>query len=551
MSLFKSLEDERVKKLKTLKYGDSKPIVTKDIPLDTNFQEGANPLRNGLELQAGARVDDLLRITQLLASKPGLKFVANQGLLALSQAQDSVKTDGSNRTKAGSILNKIGKSAVTTAKVVGSTLAQVPVNGTGQHFVFGFNGKKGYLKKEGASIAKQGNSILPSNGKTGINSNFVTGTDKPKLKIESEYQYGADIQIPPTAQPSTHTISTKKYPTKDRKEVKFGLGEPGRPRAVIDASPTIVVDKVNVQPPGNATTRDFIKFNFQILTPPDPVADGKIPANSYGPNLNTDYGSLFGSTTPGGSGFTDPGSSKSGDIQQQLKNNPYIQFRAFLDSFDDSFNADWSSHKYIGRGENFYTYGGFSRSLNVSFKIAAQSEAEMRPLYQKIVLLASATAPTYSNNFMRGTIIRATIGDYLYRTPGVLNNVNYSWDPSYPWAIKHGEELQQELPMVLNCSLSFTPIHDFVPQTGLFNFITANDDYRAYFKDGKVVDKKFQYGDTQEGINNSILGQVDNDVALDDYLTGVESDFLANIPEPASVDEIVFDEFEDEEGLFG
>lgn len=547
MSLFKSLEDERVKKLKTLKYGDSKPIVTKDIPLDTNFQEGANPLRNGLELQAGARVDDLLRITQLLASKPGLKFVANQGLLALSQAQDSVKTDGSNRTKAGSILNKIGKSAVTTAKVVGSTLAQIPVNGTGQHFVFGFNGKKGYLKKEGASIAKQGNPILLSNGKTGVPSKFATDSEKPKLKIESAYQLGAKDEIPRTAQPSTHALNPGKFPSKDRKEVNFGLGDPGRPRAIIDASPTIAVDKVNALAPGNSTTRDFIKFNFQILTPPEPSADSKVPASVSGLQ--------FGPSLPG-IGATERVPTSNASIQEQLKNNPYIQFRAFLDSFDDNFNADWSSHKYIGRGENFYTYGGFSRSLNVSFKIAAQSQAEMRPLYQKIVLLASATAPTYSNNFMRGTIIRATIGDYLYRTPGVLNTVNYSWDSSYPWQVKNQdrEELSQELPMVLNCSLTFTPIHDFIPQTGLFNFITANDDYRAYFKDGKVVDKKFEFGDTQEGINANILGSVENDLAIDDVLTGVESDFINNIglaDEPASVDEIVFDEFEDEEGLFG
>ena len=441
MSLIRSLEDERVKKLKTLKYGDSKPLITKDIPLDSSPQNGPNPRRNGLELQAGARVDDLLRITQILASKPGLKFTANNTLLNFSQAQATTNKSGNTRTALGRLISRGIQGAASTAQVIAATLAQVPVSGTGQHFTYGFNGDKGYLKKEGAPLVKQGNQILPTAGDTNIPSDLVN--------LQSAYRLDQanSSLFPLPEKPATHTIDSTKYPAQVKKDVRYGLGSPGKRTATIGSIEK--VDLVNAAKPTDSSLEtDLIKFNFQVITPPSSRSDENI----------------------------DPSKPKS----------PNIQFRAFLDTFDDSFNADWAEHKYIGRGESFYTYGGFNRNIGISFKIAAQSEAEMKPLYEKIVYLASVTAPTYSSNFMRGTIVRATVGDYLFRVPGVINSVNYSWDKTYPWQIQNqnGDNFSQELPTILNCSVSFMAIHDFVPQTGLYNFITSTDNDKSYFRNG-------------------------------------------------------------------
>ena len=106
----------------------------------------------------------------------------------------------------------------------------------------------------------------------------------------------------------------------------------------------------------------------------------------------------------------------------------------------------------------------------------------MKPLYQKMIWLASATAPTYANDgqFMRGTITKITVGDYVYELPGILNNVNYTWNTEYPWEIAmlepeglNGDGEMQELPMIMDCSIDFTPIHTFTPETGLKKFFTA------------------------------------------------------------------------------
>ncbi len=156
-----------------------------------------------------------------------------------------------------------------------------------------------------------------------------------------------------------------------------------------------------------------------------------------------------------------------------------IQFRAFLESFNDSYNGDWNEFNYAGRAEPFYTYKSFKRSIDFSFKIAAQSRSEIIPLYKKLNYLVSTTAPTYSNvdddnsGRMRGTFIKATIGDLLDNVPGFFSNISLSWSKEYPWEIKldntkngMDKDVYQN-PHVLDVKCSFTPIHNFIPQTSI------------------------------------------------------------------------------------
>jgi hypothetical protein len=157
----------------------------------------------------------------------------------------------------------------------------------------------------------------------------------------------------------------------------------------------------------------------------------------------------------------------------------FLHFRAFIDSIDDSYNADWQGFKYVGRADSFYTYGGFERDINISFKIAAATRSEMKPLYRKMVLLASATAPTYGGQgFMRGTLARLTVGSYFSQLPGVITSVKYNLIDDMPWELsmqspeQGGDSDVQELPMGLQCSVSYKVIHSFAPQTGLYHYFT-------------------------------------------------------------------------------
>ena len=140
-------------------------------------------------------------------------------------------------------------------------------------------------------------------------------------------------------------------------------------------------------------------------------------------------------------------------------------FRAMISGFNDSHQASINSFKYQGRGEDFHTYQGVSRTISFGFKIGIQSKSEFKSTYTKLNHLISQVYPDYSPNYgvMRAPMIRLTIGDYLYRVAGMLENVNITIDDNYPWEILSNDQLKQ-LPQVINVQCSFKPIQDFVPR---------------------------------------------------------------------------------------
>lgn len=155
-------------------------------------------------------------------------------------------------------------------------------------------------------------------------------------------------------------------------------------------------------------------------------------------------------------------------------NNDYSQystallFRALLtNGFTDNNSAALNSFRYMGRGEEFFTYQGFSRQISFSFKIAAFSRSELKPLYNKLNYLISQVYPDYSpnTNVMRAPLVKLTIGDYLYRVPGFIESINVTADNLSPWEINLENSNQvQELPHVLEVAISFKPIHSILPK---------------------------------------------------------------------------------------
>jgi len=414
MALIRSLEDSRVKNLKSLSYGANKPLVTKDI--------NKNPSPQGIGLQVSRRIDDLERISKFFISPSGVKYLGNEALLQQVGLSENIKkAKASGKTTGGAILQQLGKTALTTGKLVASTLAQIPVNGTGTHFFRGFIDEGSFYTAD-----------TPTNllGQTTFDIEEIVTTENRTITVDD---FRKD---------STKSYSLDYTDQKIKRETRVNLGnQAGRTNLSSYTSELEpgTVDGINMLPPiklesasdrkeiGTSKGRDLIKFRFEIITPEEETI---------------------------------------------------LYFRAFLDSFNDSYNGDWSKNSYLGRGEAFHTYGGFDRSISLGFKIAASSRHEMQPLYQKMVYLASATAPTYSNNFMRGTLVKLTVGDYVYALPGFLEQVNYTWQTDYPWEIAFQnpegdtDDDMQELPHVLDCQVNFKPIHNFTPQTGLYHYIT-------------------------------------------------------------------------------
>ena len=122
-----------------------------------------------------------------------------------------------------------------------------------------------------------------------------------------------------------------------------------------------------------------------------------------------------------------------------------LTFRAYLNDFNDGMNAKWDSYRYMGRGEEFYVYNGFTRDIGVDFTIYAHSPEEMRPIYQKLNYLMSTFAPDYNDfNKMRGNIGYLTVGDYLYRQPGIFTDIKLSGMLDSNWEIALAEPEENE-----------------------------------------------------------------------------------------------------------
>ena len=168
-------------------------------------------------------------------------------------------------------------------------------------------------------------------------------------------------------------------------------------------------------------------------------------------------------------------------------------FRAFLDDLKDNYNASYNEFNYNGRGESFYTYNNFKRDINFSFKVAAQTRHEMMPLYRKLNYLVSQTAPEYKNGRMRAGFVRLSIGSMIDRIPGFIQNISLSWQKDYPWeiAIDSGETGQDKgmlvLPHVLDVSVSFLPVHNFIPQRSVKDspFILPHENNRKLNEEQK------------------------------------------------------------------
>lgn len=220
----------------------------------------------------------------------------------------------------------------------------------------------------------------------------------------------------------------------------------------------------------------------------------------------------------------------------QLKDNDYIpfyvsilkynggrdtiQFRAFVEGFSDSYKADWSSFKYLGRGENFYNYNGFDRSINLSFTVHAQSKAELLRQYEKLNRLAASLAPDYSYaGIMRGNFMELTFGDYIVKQPGVLTGLTFNIPDNSPYEIgrynqgdKAGELTNEgdRLPHMIKVEgFTFQPIHNFIPQK-TSKFISLGNRNQGYGE-----------GET---------------LAADDYSGGGQGEFAQDVKSAADAD---------------
>ncbi|MEK6883126.1 MAG: hypothetical protein AABY22_26105, partial [Nanoarchaeota archaeon] len=444
--------------LKSLRFGNdrpgggssSQPFIQKSIPLTDNF----SGLKDDFILRGGINsitrsADDVIRLGKYftdLKSPKGILFIAKQNLLSRVAV----------RTQSSGILNENIYTPL-------NTLGQVAGNAFGIH-----------LNKQGLNpFAGMGKPYTPDNYIDRILSEKTSGLFNNRL------QELYDVKIVKSGNPSIfrdNNISPNE---------NLIISYTGGPNSVIG------IGRTNIKFADQRTNK--VDIEAQKLNPQNTYWDQKqlneIPKspNPYIPNQIIDFRSkLRGNKdiystkniesrvnlgNPGTKGNRSNYTEGKGDggldkitmyplyqsnivTSNETKNDlvkfriasidlndlgstkTFMHFRAFLNSISDSYNSDWESQKYIGRGENFYNQTGFDRRVSLSWTVAAQSKEELIPMYKKLNYLASTLAPDYSpQGYMRGNLISLTIGGYFYEQPGFITGLQYELAEDSTWEI--------------------------------------------------------------------------------------------------------------------
>ena len=136
-----------------------------------------------------------------------------------------------------------------------------------------------------------------------------------------------------------------------------------------------------------------------------------------------------------------------------LINKVYIPFRATINSLTDQHSAEWEEINYIGRADKLFLYKGFSRDVNLSFTVYANSAIEMIPMWERIDYLTGLTRPskytgkaTVTNTeldtttvtgkesrFIYPPMINFRVGDMYVDQPAVLSSVSITIPDDSNW----------------------------------------------------------------------------------------------------------------------
>ena len=531
--------------LKSLKYADFStnvgPPVQKDINNPPKYNRFSKPIT--------ARADDAIRMTRLLVANRGTlsqaasNFLANQAIIATAKSIDAVQKAKRKATKgkqsfkqvAGTVGSEVAGTALDAGKTVAGILAQVPVAGTGTHFIYApaigtqylkesgqsddpekgrlgrflqgaaqFSGIAGGGGVDGAKAALAGVTIIadsvPLKGNKGkVTYNSYNTGENSNAKILEAYS-SSNLRAGLNVLDEGRNRATKPF-TGDNNQIfkeKYTRYSSSVSRMLSNSDGTVRFEnsikeednivreegtllknkKSNLNQLANNQEKSFareVNGKFDKNFTQAKYTDDSTPIRVMTNRGNSSPFKLGESTGDQRNLIFEPTVKLTDDLADIVpfefqilvpgRENPeYVYFRAYLDSFNDNFNSEWAGTKYIGRADELYVYNGFSREISFDFKIAAMSEKELTPLYEKLNFFVGSTAPSYNadNTFMRGVFSRVTIGDYLQSVPGFFKSISLSWDKSYPWQIKDGSGTPSN-PTVLNVSTTYQPVHDFNP----------------------------------------------------------------------------------------
>jgi hypothetical protein len=136
---------------------------------------------------------------------------------------------------------------------------------------------------------------------------------------------------------------------------------------------------------------------------------------------------------------------------QHITSNNLEIFPAYIKSFNESIQVDWTPINFIGRSEPLVVYGSTRRQYSLDFMLFVDSgdtpnspQISASPLYDEIKksslslssmyslieFLHACTRPRYNGtSFAASPILKLTLGDFIKDQTCIIDTLNVSYDP--------------------------------------------------------------------------------------------------------------------------
>jgi len=92
-----------------------------------------------------------------------------------------------------------------------------------------------------------------------------------------------------------------------------------------------------------------------------------------------------------------------------------VQLRGIISGLTDNIAPTWNEMRYAGRPDAMMSYGGYVRDLTFNVRLAATSEHDIKPMYEKINALAKYVFPSVESGAstrFSGNLCKVTVGSW-------------------------------------------------------------------------------------------------------------------------------------------
>lgn len=147
---------------------------------------------------------------------------------------------------------------------------------------------------------------------------------------------------------------------------------------------------------------------------------------------------------------------------RDVVNNKWLVFRSILSDITDTVTPNFNEHKYIGRPDTLYTYGGITREIGFNMKTYPKTKQELPMLMEKMNYLVGLCYPSFTETErMVAPFVELTIGDMFVGAPGLLGNVTVTVEEATTWEIDEG----LQFPHFISTAITFKHIGKYLPVT--------------------------------------------------------------------------------------